>query len=55
MASKIRAARLMVYSAAALKQDHESYGTESAMAKLYASDICLEVVNDAVQIYGGYG
>jgi len=55
MATKIRAARLMVYSAAALKQEHESYGTESAMAKLYASDVCLEVVNDAVQIYGGYG
>ena len=55
MATKIRAARLMVYSAASLKQEHESYGTESAMAKLYASDVCLEVVNDAVQIYGGYG
>ncbi|HEY8805003.1 MAG TPA: acyl-CoA dehydrogenase family protein [Clostridium sp.] len=55
MATKIRAARLMVYSVAALKQEHESYGTESAMAKLYASDVCLEVVNDAVQIYGGYG
>jgi len=55
MATKIRAARFMVYSAAALKQDHESYGTESAMAKLYASEVCLEVVNDAVQIYGGYG
>jgi len=55
MATKIRAARFMVYSAAALKQEHAAYGTESAMAKLYASDICLEVVNDAVQIYGGYG
>ena len=55
MATKIRAARLMVYSAAALKQKHESYGKESAMAKLYASDVCLEVVNEAVQIYGGYG
>ncbi|HEY8892093.1 MAG TPA: acyl-CoA dehydrogenase family protein [Clostridium sp.] len=55
MATKIRAARFMVYSAASLKQDHESYGTEAAMAKLYASDVCLEVVNDAVQIYGGYG
>lgn len=55
MVTKIRAARFMVYSCAALKQEHESYGTESAMAKLYASDVCLEVVNDAVQIYGGYG
>ncbi len=55
MATKIRAARLLIYSAAALKDAHEPYGTESAMAKMYASDICLEVVNDAVQIYGGYG
>ncbi len=55
MATKIRAARFLVYSAAALKDAHEPYGTESAMAKMYASDICLEVVNDAVQIYGGYG
>ena len=55
MATKIRAARFMVYSAAERKQNHESYGTESAMAKQYASDICLEVVNDAVQIYGGSG
>jgi len=55
MATRIRAARFMVYSAAALKQNHESYGTESAMAKLFASDICLEVVNDAVQIFGGNG
>lgn len=55
MATKIRAARLMVYSSAELKENHEPYGTESAMAKMYASDICLEVVNDAVQIYGGSG
>lgn len=55
MATKIRAARFMVYSAAEGKQNHEPYGTESAMAKQYASDICLEVVNDAVQIFGGSG
>ncbi|WP_080755980.1 acyl-CoA dehydrogenase family protein [Clostridium tyrobutyricum] len=55
MATKIRAARFMVYSAAQMKEEHESYGKESAMAKLYASDICLEVVNDAVQIFGGSG
>lgn len=55
MATKIRAARFMVYSAAELKEEHAAYGKESAMAKLYASDICLEVVNDAVQIFGGSG
>ena len=55
MATKLRAARLLVYSAADLKQNHEPYGLESAMAKKYASDICLEVVNDALQIHGGSG
>lgn len=55
MATKIRAARLLVYSAAELKEQHEPYGMESAMAKQYASDICLEVVNEALQIFGGSG
>lgn len=55
MATKIRAARLLVYSAAELKENHEPYGMESAMAKKYASDICLEVVNDALQVFGGTG
>lgn len=55
MATKIRAARLLVYSAADLKENHEPYSMESAMAKQYASDICLEVVNDALQIFGGSG
>lgn len=55
MATKIRAARFLVYSAAELKEAHEPYSTEAAMAKQYASDICLEVVNDALQIFGGNG
>ncbi len=55
MATKLRAARLLVYSAADLKQDHVPYGMESAMAKLYASDIALEVTNEALQIFGGSG
>ncbi len=55
MATKIRAARFMVYSAAELKEHHEPYGMEAAMAKKYASDICLEVVNDALQVFGGNG
>ncbi|MGG7173804.1 acyl-CoA dehydrogenase family protein [Clostridium neonatale] len=55
MATKIRAARLLVYSAAELKENHEHYSMEAAMAKQYASDICLEVVNDALQIFGGNG
>lgn len=55
MATKIRAARLMVYSAAALEDEGEKFGMEAAMAKMYASDIALEVVNDALQIHGGNG
>lgn len=55
MATKLRAARLLVYSSAELKQNHQPYGMESAMAKQYASDIALEVTNDALQIFGGNG
>lgn len=55
MATKLRAARFLVYSAAELKENHEPYGMESAMAKQYASDCCLEIVNDALQIFGGSG
>ncbi|MGL5417556.1 MAG: acyl-CoA dehydrogenase family protein [Clostridium sp.] len=55
MATKIRAARFLVYSSAELKDNHKPYGVESAMAKQYASDICLEVVNDALQMFGGTG
>jgi len=55
MATKLRAARLLIYSAAELKENHENYGMESAMAKQYASDVCLEIVNDALQIFGGSG
>ena len=55
MATKLRCARFLVYSAAELKEAHAPYGMESAMAKMYASDIALEVTNDALQIFGGSG
>ena len=55
MATKLRAARFLVYSAAELKEAHEPYGMEAAMAKMYASDRALEIVNDALQIFGGSG
>lgn len=55
MATKLRTARFLVYSAAELKEHHEPYGMESAMAKQYASDIALEVTNSALQIFGGTG
>lgn len=55
MATKLRTARFLVYSAAELKEHHEPYGMEAAMAKQYASDIALEVTNSALQIFGGTG
>lgn len=55
MATKLRCARFLIYSAAEMKQAHVPYGMESAMAKMYASDIALEVCNDALQIHGGNG
>ena len=55
MATKLRCARFLIYSAAELKEQHAPYGMESAMAKMYASDIALEVTNDALQIHGGSG
>ncbi len=55
MATKLEAARLLVYKAAEMKENHEPYSMNAAMAKLYASDIALEVCNDALQIFGGSG
>ncbi len=55
MATKIRCARFLVYSAAEKKENHEPYAMEAAMAKMYASDSALEVTNDALQIFGGTG
>ena len=60
MATKAQAAQLLVYKAAATKdqytKDHKtSYGVEAAMAKLYAAEMAMEVTTKAVQLHGGYG
>lgn len=55
MATKLRAARFLIYSAAEMKHNGERYSMEAAMAKKYASDKALEIVNDALQIHGGNG
>ncbi len=55
MATKVEAARLLIMRAACLKDKHETFIKEAAMAKLYASTIALEVANEAIQIHGGYG
>jgi alkylation response protein AidB-like acyl-CoA dehydrogenase len=55
MAMKIELARNMVYKASWLKDQGRPFAKEAAMCKLYASEICMEVTNQAVQIHGGYG
>ena len=55
MATKIRAARLLVLDAAAQKDMGLRCDQEAGMAKLYASEICAQVTLDAMRIHGGYG
>lgn len=55
MAMNIELARNMVYKAAWLKDQGRSFKKEAAMAKLFASEICMRVCDQAVQIHGGYG
>ena len=55
MAMKIELARNMVYKAAWLKDQGRPFSKEAAMCKLYASEISMEVADEAIQIHGGYG
>jgi alkylation response protein AidB-like acyl-CoA dehydrogenase len=56
MATKVEAARLLVYnSAEMIDRGGQNFSKYSSMAKMYASDIAMEVTGDAVQILGGYG
>jgi alkylation response protein AidB-like acyl-CoA dehydrogenase len=55
MATEIEAARLLVYKAAWLKDQHLNYDQASAIAKLYASEVAMKHTVEAVQIHGGYG
>lgn len=55
MATQIEAARLLTYQAAWLESQGLPYGKASAMAKLFAGDIAMQVTTEAVQIFGGYG
>jgi alkylation response protein AidB-like acyl-CoA dehydrogenase len=55
MATEIEAAELMVHKAAFLKNQGKPVTLQSAMAKMYASEVCVKVANEAVQIHGGYG
>ena len=60
MATKVEAARLLVYKAARAKDQFQkdgksAYGVEAAMAKLYAAEVAMEVTTKCVQLHGGYG
>lgn len=55
MAMKIELARTMVHKAAWLKDQGRPFSKEASMCKLYASEIAMEVADQAVQIHGGYG
>lgn len=55
MATKVEAARGLVYKAAELEDENQPYGLAAAMAKLFASEVAMEVTTKAVQLHGGYG
>ncbi len=55
MATKIEAAELLIRQASDMKNKGQRMTKESAMAKYFASEVCVQVSTDAVQIFGGYG
>ena len=55
MATRIEAARLLMYNAARLKDEGKPHAKEAAMAKLFASEICNECARQAIQVHGGAG
>ncbi|WP_077610874.1 acyl-CoA dehydrogenase [Clostridium sp. Marseille-P2415] len=55
MATKVEAAKMLVYKAAMAKATQKIYSVEAAMAKLYATEAAMDVTTEAVQLHGGYG
>jgi alkylation response protein AidB-like acyl-CoA dehydrogenase len=55
MATRIEAARMLIFNAAQKKDAHERFTREAAMAKLYASETAEWVTSKAIQIHGGMG
>lgn len=55
MATQVDAARLLTWRAAAMKASNERYSQQSAMAKLFASEVATDAAHKAIQIHGGYG
>jgi len=54
MATELDAAELMLLRAAWMENNHPDYEKESAMAKMYASDVAMRAAIEGVQIFGGY-
>ncbi|MCM4173169.1 acyl-CoA dehydrogenase [Arenibacter sp. TNZ] len=55
MATEIEASELLLHKAAFLKNEGRNVTKMGAMAKMFASEVCVKVANEAVQIHGGYG
>lgn len=55
MATEIEASELLLHKAAFLKNNNKKMTVAGAMGKMYASEVCVRVSNEAVQIHGGYG
>ncbi len=55
MHTRMQAAQYLVYAAAVKKQNHEPYGMDASMAKLFAAEAASDVTRRAVQLFGGYG
>lgn len=55
MATKVEAAKMLVYKAAVAKNTQKSYSVEAAQAKLFAAEVAMEVTTKCVQLHGGYG
>lgn len=55
MATKLEAAKQLVYKTAYLMDNHKDASKAASMAKYFSSEVCNEIVGKAVQIHGGYG
>ena len=55
MATEIAASELLIHKAASMKNKGEKVTVQGAMAKMFSSETCVKIANDAIQIHGGYG
>jgi alkylation response protein AidB-like acyl-CoA dehydrogenase len=55
MATEISASELLIHKAASMKNKGQKVTVQGAMAKMFSSEVCVKIANEAVQIHGGYG